>query len=72
MMTDPFAHGTPVGDSHMWVDPGQEACPDCPCCTVRLCATAKEQARTCAQIAGTEPRPGFHSVAGCRCALGQT
>jgi hypothetical protein len=50
-MPDPFAHGTPVGDSHTWIDPSRRDCPDCECCTIRLCRDARESQRTCVQVA---------------------
>lgn len=46
-MADPFAHGTPVGDSHMWVRPASAPCPNCDCCSAALCALAKEKDGAC-------------------------
>lgn len=47
-MTDPFAHGTPVGDHHMWVSPAAgDPCPHCDCCTKRLCARAIKRGTAC-------------------------
>lgn len=70
MPTDPFAHGTPAGDHHTWIDPGRLPCPDCPCCTVNLCTTAAERGRTCAEVGGQygPPRAGYHDLRGCPCA----
>lgn len=39
-MTDPFADGTPVGDHHHWERPQGEPCPNCDCCSARLCQLA--------------------------------
>lgn len=47
MSIDPYAHGTPVGDSHMWVRPASPACPDCECCSAALCKLAKEKNSAC-------------------------
>ncbi len=65
MSTDPFAHGTPVGDDHTWVDPGQIFCPDCECCTIRLCRTAVERGRTCDEVG--DSGPGVMDLRGCPC-----
>jgi hypothetical protein len=64
-MTDPFAHGTPVGDHHMWADPGQLDCPDCRCCTVRLCQAARERGTTCNAVAGRAANT--HDLSDCAC-----
>lgn len=65
MLGDPFAHGTPVGDDHMWADPGRMPCPDCPCCTVNLCRTAADRGRTCAAVG--DSGPGVMDLRGCPC-----
>lgn len=65
-MTGPFAHGMPVGDHHSWVSPDRLDCPDCPCCTVGLCRTARETSERCEHIAALDER-----VSTCPCtALG--
>lgn len=64
-MNDPYAHGTPAGDHHTWVDPGQRDCPNCPCCTVRLCRTAAQAAQTCSQFVAS--LVGTTDVSGCPC-----
>ncbi len=47
-MSDPFAHGTPVGDHHMWVSPSSgDPCPYCECCTARLCRRAIDKDTAC-------------------------
>lgn len=61
-MPDPFAHGTPAGDGHVWVDPGAAPCSDCECCTERLCRTATQAGQVCA---AASPEPDL--VASCRC-----
>lgn len=66
MTADPFAHGTPVGDHHMWADPGRLDCPGCPCCTVRLCQTARDQGTNCRALV-TNTGPDSHDVTGCPC-----
>lgn len=50
-MSDPFAHGTPVGDHHMWADPDRLPCPNCRCCTAGLCRVARERGTTCNHVA---------------------
>ena len=64
-MPDPFAHGTPAGDDHTWVDPGQLPCPNCSCCLRRLCDTAREAELPCSRIVA--PGPGV-AVDDCPCA----
>lgn len=49
-MVDPYAHGTPAGDHHTWVDPGRPDCPNCVCCLVRLCQTAQERGVPCTDL----------------------
>lgn len=63
-MTDPFAHGTPVGDHHTWVDAGRLPCPDCSCCTVRLCERGREHAFGCQGVARAQDR---ETVRDCPC-----
>lgn len=49
--------------AHVWVSP---ACPDCDCCTARLCATAAQRGRSCWAV-GARGR-GVMDVSGCPCA----
>ncbi len=46
--------------------PAPEPCPDCECCSLRLCEKAKAEHTSCAAQSG-EPR----LVAGCRCTAGR-
>jgi hypothetical protein len=37
----------PVGDHHSWAIPASEPCPDCECCSRRLCERAREKNSAC-------------------------
>jgi hypothetical protein len=37
----------PPDDYHVWAKPAPEPCPDCDCCSRRLCATALEENTAC-------------------------
>ncbi len=67
MSVDPLAHGTPVGDGHTWIDPGQADCPDCECCVKRLCQKAKETGWDCYRTADRQPTGGVN-LRTCPCA----
>lgn len=64
---DPFAHGTPVGDDHTWIDPGRVGCADCECCIARLCQIAQLQGTTCRALV-TDTGPDTYDVTRCPCA----
>ena len=54
----------PPDDYHYWAKPVSDACPDCRCCSARLCATAKERDSFC-DFVGT---PGDLDLSECPCA----
>jgi hypothetical protein len=62
MTTDPFAHGTPVGDHHTWVRHQNPPCPYCECCTEALCRRAVERDSAC-HLEGS----GDFQLADCPC-----
>lgn len=66
---DPFAHGTPSGDDHTWVNPNRLDCPSCSCCTVGLCRGAQRQSRSCSALV-TNTGQDSHDVTSCPCAPG--
>ncbi len=66
-MSDPFAHGTPVGDDHSWVRPPAPDCPNCGCCTEQLCARANDFATSCAVWVNGTPANGVMDVSKCPC-----
>lgn len=55
----------PPDDFHTWAQPASEPCPDCPCCSARLCARAIEKNSACHHEAGT----GDYDVSKCPCWL---
>lgn len=69
MMTDPFAHGTPAGDFHTWIKPEAEPCPDCPCCSARLCEAGRQNALGCALLCDGND---WSTVRDCPCSAATT
>jgi hypothetical protein len=67
-MADPFAHGTPVGDHHMWIDPSAGPCPNCDCCSARLCERGRAHAFGCHWVATS----GRNLVRDCPCSAETT
>lgn len=53
----------PPDDHHTWARPAPEACPDCDCCSARLCALAIEKRTAC----HWEGRSGDFDLAECPC-----
>jgi len=62
-LSDPFAHGTPVGDHHTWVRPESPPCPDCVCCSAALCELAVKKGTAC----HWEGRSGDFDLSRCPC-----
>lgn len=52
-------------DGHTWMKPPSEDCPDCDCCTARLCMEADRRGAHCAMV--MERGPGVMDVASCPC-----
>jgi hypothetical protein len=67
--TDPTGWIADAGDHHTWVRPAPGACPDCECCTARLCATGRESWRGCAAYSTEADRA---TVADCPCSAATT
>jgi hypothetical protein len=53
-------------EGHLWVKPAPEDCPDCSCCTARLCATAAEKELPCWWVI-TNGGQGVEDVRNCPC-----
>lgn len=56
MSHDPYLnpHRDPSdGVEHMWVTPPSAPCPDCPCCSKRLCELAQEKGSACHWLGGS-------------------
>ena len=43
----PVSDPTPPDDHHTWARPAPDGCPNCRCCSKRLCETAKEKGSFC-------------------------
>jgi hypothetical protein len=56
----------PPDDFHTWARPAPADCPDCDCCSVRLCETAKERGSSCRQAG--DQGPGVMDLSDCPCA----
>ncbi len=50
-------------DSHVWLRPLPDDCPDCDCCSERLCRQATERHLSCVDIVGS----GDMDVSQCPC-----
>ena len=68
-MADLFAHGTPAGDFHTWIKPEPPACPNCSCCSERLCELGRQHAFGCGAVACAED---WVTVRGCPCSAETT
>lgn len=53
-------------DTHEWVRPPAPPCPDCGCCTARLCETARDRRVPCSTIGA--PGPDGPNLNDCPCA----
>ncbi|GAA4626701.1 hypothetical protein GCM10023196_036010 [Actinoallomurus vinaceus] len=67
-MADRIMHGTPAGDFHTWVDPSAGPCPNCECCTERLCERGRKHAFGCLGVATS----GRELVRDCPCSAETT
>lgn len=56
----------PPDDFHTWARPASPPCPDCECCSARLCTTAKERGMACLQVG--DQGPDVMDLRGCPCA----
>lgn len=52
-------------EGHRWVSPGEFDCPNCHCCTVRLCERAAEQSVPCSWLCPASD--GVFDVSACPC-----
>ena len=50
------------------LDPHRETCPDCDCCTIALCATARLNRQSCQRYALVVTADAEQRVAACQCA----
>jgi hypothetical protein len=55
-------------EGHRWVSPGEFDCPNCRCCTIRLCERAAEQRLSCSWLC--PPQEGQHDTSNCPCTAG--
>lgn len=65
-MSDPYLnpHRSPEDPiEHVWASPD---CPDCECCSSRLCYQAGQRKVSCATL--SPPQPGQHDTSKCPCA----
>lgn len=55
-------------EGHRWVSPPPADCPNCECCSWRLCNQAKGQQLSCGWL--SPPQPGQHDTSKCPCTTG--
>lgn len=69
-MSDPYAHGMPEGDFHSWVKPTAPDCPNCGCCSARLCERGRKHVVGCRAAVGTPEEQNI--VRNCPCSAETT
>lgn len=69
MPIDPRDWYAEAGDEHAWVRPFPGDCPDCDCCTARLCEKGRQSPLGCAGHSALAERS---AVAGCPCSAETT
>lgn len=54
-------------DGHRWVKPAPDDCPNCGCCTARLCEAGRESALGCIGRTNETDPVTRHRIAHCPC-----